>query len=299
MKKVLVFTQDRWAFGSLFTGLSKELFRYNIYFNILNWSHSYTYQEFKYLDKAYDLFVTHPAGVEHLVNSGITLDKIAITAHSQHELLDPLVGDKAYFVKDARQYGVISTELVEKAQELGIGRSPLLTPLGITFDAYYNKPATKLSSVGYTGRTETLNFYGQEIKRGALVEKVISNIPFIPLIKSEHLHFYCMPAFYTEFDALIMSSVEEGGGLPVMEAAAAGRLPFGTPVGLFRENGPLGGGVLLPKEENQFVKELQLKLLYYYHNPEKFRDKCNEVQQYARDNYDWSTVVEHWLAFLE
>ena len=66
MKKVLFYTQNRWAFGSIHHGLIKELYKHNIYGNLLDWTKRYTEEEFKYLDNTYDLFVTNPEAVMSL-----------------------------------------------------------------------------------------------------------------------------------------------------------------------------------------------------------------------------------------
>jgi len=42
MKKILFFIEDNWAFGSIHNALCKELYKYDIYSNLLNWKVSYT-----------------------------------------------------------------------------------------------------------------------------------------------------------------------------------------------------------------------------------------------------------------
>jgi glycosyltransferase involved in cell wall biosynthesis len=95
-----------------------------------------------------------------------------------------------------------------------------------------------------------------------------------------------------------MSSVEEAGGLPMMEAAASGRLPIGTPVGYFETNGPKGGGIVVPINEKEFVKNTHYTLCLFRDNPILFRHSCEESQNFARENYDWSFVIDEWVSLL-
>ena len=104
-----------------------------------------------------------------------------------------------------------------------------------------------------------------------------------------------MPAYYNKIDSLIMSSLEEAGGLPAMEAAAAGKLVIGTPVGYFEENGKYGGGILVPLDELGFLNETRKNLMYYKDNPKEYKEKCEEIQNYARENYDWSKTIHSWV----
>jgi ribonucleotide reductase alpha subunit len=54
MKRVLFFIEDNWAFGSIHNALCKELYKYDIYSNLLNWKTRYTKKEFDLLNKTYD-----------------------------------------------------------------------------------------------------------------------------------------------------------------------------------------------------------------------------------------------------
>ena len=88
MKKVLFYTQNRWAFGSIHHGLCKELYKHNIYANLLNEDHEYTKEEFQLLNSTYDLFVTNPDKVIALhTKGGIPLNKIIAVAHGQWDIL--------------------------------------------------------------------------------------------------------------------------------------------------------------------------------------------------------------------
>jgi glycosyltransferase involved in cell wall biosynthesis len=163
---------------------------------------------------------------------------------------------------------------------------------------FYCQPSKQLQTIGYGGIKQTYNFYKQEIKRGYLVEQACLGIDGIQLITSGSYNHLCMPAYYKTVDSVIMSSSEEAGGLPMLEAAASGRLPIGTPVGFFEENALKGGGILVPIEETEFIKQTKQVILYYKDNPNEYIEKCLEVQAYARDHYDWSKKIQSWLELL-
>jgi hypothetical protein len=296
MKKVLFYTQNTWAYGSIHHGLCKELYKYNIYANLLDWTQTYTSEEFELLNNTYDLFVTSPALVLHLhYTCGIPLNKIIAVAHEQWDILLAKKEANIDFYPELHSYAVISKILVDKSLEIGISIVPKIVSAGIHFDLFYQPVHDLLNNIGYGGAKETVNFFGVDRKRGHLVEKVVSNIEDLNLVSHKFYNHLCMPAYYNKIDALVMSSLEEAGGLPAMEAAAAGKLVIGTPVGYFEENGKHGGGILVPLDELGFLNETRKNLLYYRDNPKEYREKCEEIQQYAREYCDWSKTIHAWV----
>jgi peptide methionine sulfoxide reductase MsrA len=61
----------------------------------------------------------------------------------------------------------------------------------------------------------------------------------------------------------------------------------------------MGGGVVVPIDEKNFIKETKEHLLYYQKNPDEYVKKCLEVQEFARENYDWSTKVDKWIELFD
>jgi glycosyltransferase involved in cell wall biosynthesis len=297
MKKVLFYTQNRWAFGSIHHGLCKELYKHNICANLLDEDKEYTKEEFQLLNSTYDLFVTNPDKVIALhIKSGIPLRKIVAVAHGQWDIL--LANQESNIYSQIHSFGVISNILKNKCKEWNISIEPKVVETGIHFDLFYAKPATSLKTIGYGGIKQTYNFFGQEIKRGYLVEEACKDIEGIQLQVSGSYNHLCMPAYYKTVDAVIMSSTEEAGGLPMLEAAAAGRLPIGTPVGFFEENAPKGGGILVSVSEKEFIKDVKQIVHFYKDNPNDYVNKCLEVQTYAREHYDWSKKIGSWVELL-
>ena len=296
MKKVLFYTQNRWAFGSIHHGLCKELYKHNIYANLLDWTETYTSEEFELLNNTYDLFVTMPEAVLHLhYNYKVPLNKIIAVAHEQWDILLAKKEANMDFYPELHSYAVISKILVDKSLEIGTSIVPKIVSAGIHFDAFYQPIHNSLKNIGYGGESKSLNFFGVDRKRGHLVEKVISGIEDLNLVSHKFYNHLCMPAYYNKIDALVMSSLEEAGGLPAMEAAAAGKLVIGTPVGYFEENGKHGGGILVPLDELGFLNETRKNLLYYKDNPKEYKEKCEEIQHYAKEHYDWSKTIHSWV----
>ena len=54
VKKILFYTENRWAFGSIHYGLCKELYKNGIHADVLDWSKPYTWEEFNFLNKNYE-----------------------------------------------------------------------------------------------------------------------------------------------------------------------------------------------------------------------------------------------------
>ena len=296
--RVLFYTQNRWAFGSIHHALAKELFKKNIYANLLDWTIAYSQEEYRLLNKTYDVFVTNPEAVVSLHHKGIPANKIVTIAHGQWDLLLARQNNGVDFFNHIRGYAVISEVLKNKSQEFGITRIPNITRLGIHFDHFYDSIHNELRIVGYAGQKECINFFKQEIKRAKLVEQATQNLAGIQLVTHGDYNHLCMPGYYKDIDCLIMASTEEAGGLPVMEAAAAGRLIMGTPVGYFEHNASKGAGIELPIDEQRFVVKAREHLEYYRDNPNQYRQQCKMSQEFAKENYDWSIVVDDWVKLL-
>jgi glycosyltransferase involved in cell wall biosynthesis len=148
--------------------------------------------------------------------------------------------------------------------------------------------------VGFAGATDNVH---REIKRWWLAEQVAqaAGLEF-KLAQGYHNSYATMPGYYKTIDALIVSSTEEGAGLPALEASAAGRLVISTPVGIWKSQAGTSGHTV-PIDETEFVKQTVELLNFYKDNPQAYVEKCLSAQQHARQ-YDWSTVIHHWVALL-
>jgi glycosyltransferase involved in cell wall biosynthesis len=292
---VLFYTQNRWAFGSIHHGLIKELYKHEIYGNLLNWTYHYAEEEFKYLNNTYDIFVTNPEAVTSLNQKyKIPLNKIIAVAHGQWDLLLAKEKMSTDIYSKLYNFGVVSEILKTKSQEFGINTIPKIVELGLHTDVYKFEPSKELKTVGYGGLKETINYFDEEIKRGWMVETALQNMGVNFKFNNE-LNHLCMPGYYKTIDCLVVSSSEESAGLPAMEAALAGRLVLGTPVGYFERNAKNGGGILLPLEPELFMQKLKEYINFYKNNPEEYRQKCIQIQKYAQENYKWENKIDNWI----
>ena len=107
-----------------------------------------------------------------------------------------------------------------------------------------------------------------------------------------------MPDFYRSVDAVIMSSLQEGGGMPPLEAAAAGRLVIGTPVGDFPRLVSEGIGILAPLGAEAFVDFTTDLLKELKMDDSLFRDKCLRNQECSQIR-DWEMVMPGWMTFAQ
>ena len=296
MKKVIFFTQNRWAFASLHHGLSKELYKHGIYSNLLDYTISYSAEEFNLLIDTYDYFVTQSDSIPQLMSYGTPLEKIVTVAHAEWDVNVANANNVHDITNNysIHSYGVISDKLIDKVKSMSYNIRAKKVTNGINFEAFYSKPSDNLKNVGFGGKMQSYNFAGQEIKRGHLVQQVAlqCGLEFKP---NGTYNYLAMPGYYKSVDAIIMSSTEEACGLPMLEAAAAGKLCIGTPVGYFAENGLKGGGIQIPVDEKGFLLQSHDILEYYKNRPSEYFKKCLDIQEYARYNYDWKYVIDSWI----
>jgi glycosyltransferase involved in cell wall biosynthesis len=106
-----------------------------------------------------------------------------------------------------------------------------------------------------------------------------------------------MPDFYESIDALIMPSLQEGAGLPAIEAAASGRLVIGTPVGHFPRLAYEGLGILGPLDEKAFLQFTVERLNFFKNNPIAYQHTCKIAQDAACER-DWSKMVDDWIGLF-
>ncbi len=171
---------------------------------------------------------------------------------------------------------------------------------GVNFSEFYSDISDRLTTVGY-GSSMSAKTYGIEWKRGTLAEAAAreAGLAFkVAGSTGNQTSFHDMPDFYRSVDALVTSSISEAAQLPVMEAAAAGRLVIGTPVGHFPLKAYQGGGIIAPIEAEKFKAFTAATLRYYKENPAAYIDKCRAIQEAAR-KFDWQYSIDEWVELIE
>jgi glycosyltransferase involved in cell wall biosynthesis len=293
-KRIAFYTEPEWAFGSIHYELTKYLLAQGINATVLNWEREYNAQEITELSSNIDYFHSTPYGINLLINKfNVAPEKCIATVHAVWDL-NHLSKFESDTINRLHKYSVVSEWLVDQSLIHGISRLPDLTPIGINYDSFYSKPSDKLHTVGFAGATNNVH---RNIKRYWLAEQasISAGLDF-KLAQGYHNSYVTMAGYYATVDALIVSSTEEGAGLPALEASAAGKLVISTPVGLWRTRSGLSGHTV-PIEEKEFLKEVHNLLTFYKNNPDAYQEKCLSTQEYARC-YDWSTVIDSWVKLL-
>jgi FkbM family methyltransferase len=297
--RVVCYSAHSWALGAIHYSVCDYLRKRGWVADLKTWQQGYIISEFRAEMEKYDYIVTLPSGgTRPLLDSyGIPREKIILVAHAEEDIIRLLKqeGSASAFDKYAA-YGVVSDSLACSSLALGITRVPQVVRLGVEFDLYWRTVSQKLSCVGYAATMSRPNEYGVECKRGILAKEA-AELAGLSFSEVSDLPFEKMPDFYDTVDAVLMPSLQEGAGLPPLEAAAAGRLVIGTPVGHFPRLANEGLGILAPLDANAFRRFSVEKLSFYKANPGAYFEKCCSIQGAAQMR-DWSYVIDDWVNLI-
>jgi glycosyltransferase involved in cell wall biosynthesis len=311
MKRVVFYFEPNWAFGTVHYELFKYLWGYGFNCHLLPWNQSYTREEMLELNETTDIFVTTPHGWRFLGYDYNTVvpEKCVIISHAKLDMTELIHYHGYDDFNKFKRYACVSQWLVDLSAELGIPRPAELTPVAINFNTFYSPPNDSLRVVGYTGSFHQKQEFNQEMvgsqlaqpkyhKRGWLVKEAVERAGLeFKVAQPYHHSFITMPGFYKKIDAIVAASTEEGAGLPVMEGGAAGKLVISTAVGHWNTRIGDAGGFAVPIDEEGFLEKTVEILSYYKNNPEKYRQRCLEIQHHAQ-SYDWKYVIDKWVNIL-
>lgn len=295
MIKVGFYIDTEWALGSIHASLMKRLYSYGIDCHMIEWARGYNQYEAAAMRESFDYIVTLPGTpLDNLVNGfRVPPSKIIAIAHGGFDIHTAVL--KGNPINELHAYACISSSLVEYSQSLGIQRVPTVVRNGIDFDNFYRTPATKLETIGYAGALKQVSTLdsNDDWKRSYLANIVAQNSK-TNIHTIEKSHFLAMPKYYSEIDCLLVTSTEqEACGLPLMEAAAAGRLPISGRIGILKEF-ETNPGVVVPLDPQGYIQTAESTIEYFKNNPTEFNKCCVAAQEYAREFYDWSVVIEDW-----
>ena len=298
--KVLIYGYPRWSHGRVYYDLCKHLYDKGYIVDIVDWQVNHA-EYFADLNLFYDFIMTAPDGVRTLADSyRVPYEKMIVVSH--HELdIRMLIEQKGIEVFDKfASYGVVSQSVYCASLMQGVRRPPMVASLGINFAEFYSDLPDRLETVGYASSMSTITF-GVEWKRGHLAETAAHDAGLTFKVAGStkcQMSFHDMPDFYRSVDAVLTSSISESGPLPVMEAAAAGRLVIGTPVGVFPLKAYQGGGIIAPIEAEKFKAFVATTLRHYQQNPDEYVAKCRSIQEAAR-KFDWKYSIGEWIDLIE
>jgi hypothetical protein len=289
-KSILFFTRNAWAFGQIHNALIKRLWEHGIYAHIMDWNLQYSEIEIEYLKKKFDLFYTNPPQVPHLMYAfGVPQDRIVTVAHAEVDVHKLVQSHTAEIFNGLKAYGAINSSIVDASSRFGVSRVPDVVLNGIDFDHFYSPISDGLRTVGYAGALDHPMSTGVDCKRKHLVHHTMNGLPFA-FRDHSFMHHLCMSGWYTDIDALLLPSSYEACGLPLMEAAAAGRLVLCADVGYFNKD----AGVMLRLPEEEWIADAR-DALWRHQDPAIYRETCEKAQQYAKDNFDWKHTIEGWV----
>jgi Glycosyl transferases group 1 len=295
--RILMFIGTSWAFGSVHHELVKYFHSRGIVADILDWSKAYSQKDFSLMSSYYDYFYGVPGETWPLTDIyGISHDRIVAVAHGDYDLVHMIKTRPADEIDRFAGYAVISEFLRDLSVELGVKRVPKVVRYGINFQRFFAAIPSELKVVGYGGSMHRVDHNGVEWKRGILAQEAAeaAGLSFQP---AGNFHFLAMPQYYRQVDAVVVSSLWEGFGLPAMEAAAAGRLVIGTPVGGFPYQCEIGAGIAAPLDAGKFKEFVAERLIYYKQNPGLFSATCKQFREASR-LLDWNCVLDDWISLF-
>ncbi|TPL79946.1 glycosyltransferase family 4 protein [Mesorhizobium sp. B2-3-14] len=298
--KLLIYGYSRWSHGRVYYDLCRNLHDLGYVVDILDWQIDHN-EYIAEIVKYYDLFMSALDGIGTLVDIyRVPYDKIIALSH--HELdIRMLIEQKGVEVFEKfANYGVVSEFVYCASLMRGVPRVPMVASLGIDYSEFHADVPERLTTVGY-GSSMSAKTYGIEWKRGELAEAAAreAGLAFkVAGSTGSQISFHDMPDFYRTVDALLTSSISEAAQLPVMEAAAAGRLVIGTPVGHFPLKAYHGGGIIAPIEAEKFKSFTVATLRYYKENPAAYVDKCCSIQE-ASKKFDWKYSIGEWVDLIK
>jgi glycosyltransferase involved in cell wall biosynthesis len=302
--RIAFYTSPHWAFGSIHSALCNRLSRFSIEAEILDATIGHPIDSFNRTAMSFDYVVTDPGASVALADSyGVPRGNIVLISHGEEDLHRLIKRHGTSVYSQFIDFAVVSESLFSSALTLGLRTPGAVLPLGVSTDLYDADVASGLSVVGYAAAMSRENTFGVEGKRGRLAKEAAekAGLLFRPATDlAGHrmsLSYQQMPEYYKSVDAVLMSSLQEGAGLPVIEAAAAGRLVIGTPVGHFPRLAYNGGGLLAPLGDQEFVDYSVSALKFYKANPVEYRNKCILIKKAAK-RFDWDCVIEHWATFF-
>jgi hypothetical protein len=293
MPRVAFFIEPKWAFGSIHYALCKEFYKRGIYADVISWEHPWKDTEKESISKIYDIFVSTPYGINILHKVwNIPLNQCVAILHSKW--------DAKFFDFNHDQLkglGSITPQIIRDIRNKGVTRDIEIVRNGIHFDFFCQPPSEKLVTMGYAG-TFSAGFGDKNWKRSDIVVEIQNKLLCHYLFRTDYVNYNCMPDYYSKVDCVLVTSTNyEACGLPIMEASASGRLPITSSIGIV-EDLPGSPALVVPSEREAFIEESVENMIDLGKNPDKFKKRCIECQEFAREHYDWSVVIEDWISLI-
>lgn len=301
-KRVIFFSDHEWSLGRANTTIIKHLWQYGIDAQLMSWQKPLpTNLEVLQMMKATDYIVSSAMGCQYLHEVyKVPTEKIIFGIYHTVDI-DYLLqwGDKA------KQCKIFTVDEMYVSTIQSYGYNVDTVKLYIDTDAFYLEPSKQLEVIGYAGayhsRQDTeqgVKEYARDpwvYKRGYLVSEIAEELGMpIRIANKTQTTFRGMPGWYSTVDLVISSSIDQGAGFPVLEAGSAGRLVMTVNEGNYSNVVTAKGADCLPTDEQGFKQEAKRLIAFYKANPNKYRERCYEIRDYAQRNYDIGPYIYQW-----
>ena len=290
--------EPNWSIHNVYDGLTKELHSHGIETGIYHyrWNPTaYEYQSdysllewFKIINN-FDYFVTStgPEFIKFYNKIGLAPEKTILAIHAPWEIPHMIDAFGPGYLDQFASIFSVSTRCIFNAKVLGVTTNINLVQNGILFNRFYMPPSESCSEIGYAYPMNTQHKW----KRTSIVSKINGGA----IVPNGICHFSLMRQFYKNIDvSLWVSDNNEACGLVNMETAAAGKLVMSTDVGIL-EQLPDTPIVKLRMKEEETIEDINNYIRFYRTWPKLHHKKCIEIQEYAREYYDWSHAVKTWM----
>ena len=299
--KIVIWGHTQWSHGRVYYDVCKALTERGYVVDLLDWTVGQGWK-IEQLLSYYDFFLTALNGIGTLIDTyGVPAERIIGLSHHERDIL-MLIEEKGVGVFDELAgYGVVGYQLYDASAIFGVRRSPLVVPLGVNTAEFSAEVPQRLRTVGYASSYAHVTPEGVEMKRGDIAEAAAREAGLQFKIAGSvggQMSFHDMPAFYRSVDAVLVSSLTEGAGLPMREAAAAGRLVISTPVGDFPLHAAQGIGVIAPIEAHKYTKFVADELKFHKDDTAAFVERCRKAKD-AASKLDWQYMISNWIDLIE
>ena len=319
---IFVYSQLDWAFGAINSGLSKHLYQDGYNFHLFDWQKTFVIEDLHNSLNYYDAILTCCDGSEVLLRSSdeslVERIKFVVPIHSYRDVFWIKARHSEYMQKHIN-YTALCPWIIDVVKEELPNVNVNFSPLGIDTSLYSKmQPPKELKTLGYAGARDDNggvqaalddkcpNGFPAAKKRSEMAWKVAENVGLhLECATADwdarniYRHYTLMPGWYTNVDAICVTSLQEGAGLPALEAAAAGKLVISTDVGHFDWHSKNKGGIMLPTDREDYIREATKILKYFKEHPQAFAKACKGVQNHALENYSWNSVKDYWIKLLQ
>ena len=294
---IVFFTDCEWSLGLVHGSLRRCFEKNGWQASLCEWSDFNGHPQHLRLDPK-PVYMTLPGTpAQALLHYGISPKKTFLVAHAESDLLAHL--QLRLNFDEYAAYGVTSDVLACSSIALGITRVPEVLRLGLDCSKYKSLPLpTSVQSIGYLTAFERRTLSGVEIKRGKLAEQCAREAG-LEFKTFERVSNKVVHELYGEFDAYVLSSLQDASPHPPLEAAAAGRLLIGSPVGHYTRLVVEGLGVLAPLGDHDFKDFVVSRLKAWKRlNRSELSEQCGQARAACVRSRDWSVVFSDWFHFV-